>query len=129
MRIMRFIGVIAILCVGMVGHGGAQKRSQSTKVRDTGTAMDTAEDRRFAQLASLLDKFLQCVDLSVPDTRDTYLKCVIYNNKVQETSLDVYLPPALASKLSVKLSAEDIKELKGEITRDMEYAYAYSRQK
>src|SRR5262249_16821401 len=76
----------------------------ASKVRDTGTAMDTAEDRRFAQLASLLDKFLQCVDLSVPDTRDTYLKSVIYNNKVQETSFDVYLPPALASKLSVKLS-------------------------
>jgi hypothetical protein len=122
MRIVRFIAVAVVLCVGIAGQSDAQKRPPNR-----GPVMDAEMSQQLALLHSLLDTFEQCAAKTPGGGVD--LRCDVYQAQLRQTSLTVFLSPKLVAKLNAKLTAEEIEELKESIGIDMLNAYYRGKEK
>lgn len=123
MKAIRFTAVAIILCLGMAGQGGAQKRSQD---RGADVVAQAQVEQQRALISSLLDTFAKCMDQAQGGVGP---QCDAYREQVRQTALDVLLSPALASKLNAKLTADDIEDLKRTMSLNMVNAYYYGKGK
>jgi hypothetical protein len=117
MQIVRFIGVVLVLCVGLAGQGDAQMRA-------TEESADILA--RTAILNGLIDTFTKCLD---QPPKGAGPQCDVYYAQVHQTSLDVFLSPVLASSLKAKLTATDIEDLKSTISINIVNVYYYGKGK
>src|SRR5262249_53298770 len=98
MRVVRFIGLVIILCAGVAGQSDTQKRDRNAEI----LAFWKKED---ALHHSLIDTFADCVDRA---PKGEGVRCGAYRMQIIETDLDIFLSPELAATLRRKLSAHEI---------------------
>src|SRR5262245_181387 len=126
MRAVRFIGAIAILCVGMAGHGDAQKPAK----RSTDMPVEELAQLRRAKavLNGLLETWEKCTGQLNTETNELTW-CDVYQAEVLQTPLDMLVEPKLAIQLKAKLTAGEIESLRRSISNAMTGGYYYGKEK
>ena len=85
MRMMRFIGVVVILCVGMAGQSDAQMPAKG----ETPSVAEMAVGRRYQAIVNnLLDTVEKC-NAQRQGKGDTTPWCDVYEEQIKQTPIDV----------------------------------------
>ena len=125
MRMMRFIGVVVILCVGMAGQSDAQKPTKS----EAPSVAEIAVGQRYqAMVNNLLDTVEKC-NAQRQGKGDTIPWCDVYEEQVKQTSIDVFVFAQIGSKLRAKLTTGDVELLKRHIMNTAVVSYYYGKEK
>jgi hypothetical protein len=125
MRMMRFIGGVVVLCVGMAGQSDAQK---PTKGEAPSVAEIAVGQRYQAIVNNLLDTVEKC-NAQRQGKGDTIPWCDVYEEQIKQTPIDVFVFAQIGSKLRAKLTAEDVKMLKRHIMNTAIVSYYYGKEK
>lgn len=126
MRILRLIVAGIILCGMMIGRTDAQKPAR----RATNVPLsELAQMRRAkAALEGLLETWEKCTE-ELNSGADPLRWCDMYQAEAQQTPLDMFLSPTIASKLQAKLTAKEIESLKISLSNVLTTGYYYGKEK
>jgi len=128
MRIVRFIGLAVILCLGLAGQGGAQKRNSAEKQRDDirkyGAMLMAWSGTQRAIVRDLVETWEKCEDEINRDDKGMF-QCEVYQEKVRQTPIENLVRVGL----EIKLPKEDMEQLKRDIVAAAADAYAHGKEK